>query len=92
LPPDATTGFHARDHHSQASEAPMPMFEVSTVDGYAIAIESTEAKPEVLMAAAKDRGLLAVTEVISEIGREADKHEIVIAYHAIVAIRPKVPR
>ena len=70
----------------------MPTFEISTVDGYTITIESSESKPEILAGLAKDRGHLAVTEVISEIGRDADKRDIVITYHGIVAIRLKPAR
>ena len=67
----------------------MAMFEVSTLEGYTITIESDLEAPSALAATAKQQGYLVATEVISEIGRDADRHEVAITYHAISAIRLK---
>jgi len=69
----------------------MPQFNVATLDGKLIAIDSVEASPDAVMDMARTRGHLVADEVISATGREMQGYKIpiAIAFHAIIAIRPK---
>ena len=69
----------------------MPLFNVATVDGKTIVVESDQATADGLMDIARTRGHLGAGEIVSATGRETQgyKNPIAIPYHAIVSIRPK---
>jgi hypothetical protein len=64
-------------------------YEVLTVDGKTVHVESVEATPAGLAKNAKNTGALIAREIFSIPGREPQRNDIAIAYHAIILIRPK---
>jgi hypothetical protein len=69
----------------------MPLFNVSTIDGKSVVVDSDQASADDLLDTARTRGHLGFDEVVSATGRDTQGHTnaIAIPYHAIVAIRRK---
>ena len=64
-------------------------YDVTTVDGGRIVIESDAPSPEVVVDNARSSGILSGTEVFLSTGRRGgpDDPRVAIPYHAIVAVR-----